>query len=285
MRPLLLLTFLFLISIKIFSQTKSFVYYFDKDLNTTTQPGPVFTGTGAIDSGLLELRVYNIATKKLVLISHFTDSSLAVSQGKFFSYYVDGNLENEGNFEQGKLNGLWQKWDVNKNKIDSSFYENGQKIMVANFIYQSNQNKESVYIKDIKNNKTYKISYNSEGEVIGKDTITENNDPDKIFIKTEVEATFPGGPKAFKEYITKQLEENADELEGDGVSGTCRVRFIVDIDGIVSNVEALSMRNSVLAKVAIEAIAKGPKWIPAQQNGRAVKAYKWVNVLYPIPDN
>ncbi len=75
-----------------------------------------------------------------------------------------------------------------------------------------------------------------------------------------------------------------DELTDAGESGTCRVRFIVSKDGSVSEVEALTMKNSKLAQIAVNAIRKGPKWTPAQQNGRMVNAYREQPVTFTITD-
>ena len=42
------------------------------------------------------------------------------------------------------------------------------------------------------------------------------------------------------------------------------------------------MKGSVLARIVVDAIVNGPKWIPAQQNGRLVKAYKEQPVTFTI---
>ena len=65
--------------------------------------------------------------------------------------------------------------------------------------------------------------------------------------------------------------------------GTCIVRFIVGIDGKVSEVEVTSMRGTRLAKIALYAIIHGPDWIPAQQNGRNVTAYRLQPVTLTDP--
>ena len=49
---------------------------------------------------------------------------------------------------------------------------------------------------------------------------------------------------------------------------------MVDTHGRPSEVEATTMKKSKLAKLAVEAIENGPKWIPAQQNGKPVNAYR-----------
>ncbi|MDQ6756688.1 MAG: energy transducer TonB [Bacteroidota bacterium] len=99
----------------------------------------------------------------------------------------------------------------------------------------------------------------------------------KIFTKVDVEASFPGGDAAWNKYISNAFKEadinfkNADE-------GTCNVRFIVDKHGNISDVQAMNMKKTRLAKFAVEVIANGPKWKPALQNGKFVNAFR----LQPI---
>ena len=112
----------------------------------------------------------------------------------------------------------------------------------------------------------------------------KTEDYDKIFTKVEIEAAFPGGEGAWNRYVTKEINNHIDELTEAAESGTVRIRFIVDKDGNVSSVEALSMKNSKLAEVAMAAIRKGPKWTPAQQNGRYVKAYREQPVTFTIQE-
>ncbi|MEJ7822703.1 MAG: energy transducer TonB, partial [Chitinophagaceae bacterium] len=114
------------------------------------------------------------------------------------------------------------------------------------------------------------------------DTIYWNND--KVFTKVEVEPSFPGGDMAWARYIKKTIEGNINELSSENKSGTCRVRFIVDIDGSVRDVKVLSMEGTKLAEVTMNAIKKGPKWIPAKQKDQVVAAYREQPVTFTIQD-
>ena len=114
--------------------------------------------------------------------------------------------------------------------------------------------------------------------------VTPKEDEDKVFTKVEIEASFPGGEGAWTRYVTKEIQKNIDELTDAGESGTCRVKFIVDKAGNVSSVEATTMRGTKLAEIAVNAIRKGPKWIPAQQNGRMVNAYREQPVTFRIQE-
>jgi protein TonB len=99
----------------------------------------------------------------------------------------------------------------------------------------------------------------------------KKDDKDLVYTKVETEASFPGGDAAWKNYIT-------DYIQGSDIksnkSGTCVVRFIVDKDGNINEAEAITMQGSAFAKTAINAIKDSPKWIPAQQNGIPVKAWR-----------
>ena len=88
-----------------FSQSKEFLYYFDKDLNMADEAHAVFYGTGAYENGLLKLMLYNNKDRHLIMIEHFGDSTLQLSEGLFSSYYSNRNKESEGNYTKGKLDG------------------------------------------------------------------------------------------------------------------------------------------------------------------------------------
>ncbi len=109
-------------------------------------------------------------------------------------------------------------------------------------------------------------------------------DENQVFTKVEVEAQFPGGEAKWNKYVYNEIMKNIDDLTEDGQAGTCEVQFIVDKEGVVSNVEALTMKGSKLAEVAVNAIKRGPKWIPAIQNGRQVKAWRRQKVTFKLPD-
>jgi len=111
----------------------------------------------------------------------------------------------------------------------------------------------------------------------------KKEDPDKVFTKVEIEAQFPGGPKAWQAYVTRAIQNQLDEFT-DADYGTCVVRFIVDKTGQVSDVQATTMKGTKLAEVAVNAIRKGPKWTPAQQNGRYVNAYRLQPVTLQNPN-
>ncbi len=117
------------------------------------------------------------------------------------------------------------------------------------------------------------------------DTLPKNNDDNKVFTKVKVEPSFPGGDIAWTRYIKKVIETNIKEILEENKSGTCRVRFIVNVDGTVSDIRVLSMQGTKLAKVSMDAIAKGPRWVPAIQNGHKVNAYKEQPITFTMRED
>lgn len=267
-----------------FSQTKNYIYYFDKDLNSVQDSTSILKGIGEYQNGLFALSIYNTQNKNLVILEHFKDSSLQISDGLFASYYDDKSKEWEGNYSEGKQDGLWKQSDKQGRTIDSSIYDNGEKIMTANFTYYSlNDGVEILRIDSLKTGKVTQIVFDENRKIVSRTSFKEDEDPDMVFTKVEIEASFPGGPASWQRYVTKVIQQYIDQFT-DKDYGTCIVRFIVDKTGKISNVEAITMKGTKLSEIAVDAIKKGPNWVPAQQNGRFVNAYRLQPVTLQNPN-
>ena len=105
--------------------------------------------------------------------------------------------------------------------------------------------------------------------------VKKEEDENTVFTKVEVEAQFPGGEKEWKRFLERNLEANVP-IDNNAPEGTYSVvvQFIVDKEGIISDVRALTSHGYGMEEEAMRVIKKGPKWTPAVQNGRQVKAYR-----------
>ena len=107
-------------------------------------------------------------------------------------------------------------------------------------------------------------------------------DYDKTFTKVEIESEYPGGPAAWLRYLNKNFHYPDDALTNE-IQGVVMVQFIVDKEGIVSDVQAISgPEEGGLREEAMRVIRKSGVWIPAIQNGRKVKSYKRQPVVFKI---
>ncbi|XOD69421.1 MAG: energy transducer TonB [Flavobacteriales bacterium AspAUS03] len=101
----------------------------------------------------------------------------------------------------------------------------------------------------------------------------------KSLTNVDIPAKYPGNWNSF---LRDKLNysEYAQEV---GIQGSVIVRFVVDIDGRVSDVRAISGPKE-LREEAENAIKKSEKWIPAEQNGRLVKAYKKQMIIFHLKE-
>ena len=119
----------------------------------------------------------------------------------------------------------------------------------------------------------------------GKGVVEEKKDDDenKVFEKVEVEASFKGGEREWRKYLERNLNANTPVDNGapEG-SYTVVVQFIVDKEGNISDVKALTSYGYGMEDEATKIIRKGPAWVPAVQNGRNVKAYRKQPITFVV---
>jgi TonB-dependent SusC/RagA subfamily outer membrane receptor len=109
------------------------------------------------------------------------------------------------------------------------------------------------------------------------------DDEDKIFEKSEVEASFPGGNMGWKSFLIKNLN-GAVGTEHGAPAGTYTVwlQFIVDKEGNISNIKTLTHQGYGMEEECLRLMKLSPKWTPAMQNGHVVKAYKRQPITFVI---
>ncbi len=106
----------------------------------------------------------------------------------------------------------------------------------------------------------------------------------KIFDKVDIEASFPGGDPKWRQYVAYNMGKgnfNFDKTAPEGTYTTV-VIFIVDKDGHISDVKALTAHGYGMEEEAIRMIKNGPKWNPAVQNGKQVKAYRRQPITFVV---
>ena len=112
----------------------------------------------------------------------------------------------------------------------------------------------------------------------------DEEDYDKTFTKVEIESEYPGGQAAWLRFLNKNLANNyPQDAIDNGIQGTVVIQFIVDKEGNVSNVEAVS-GPAELRDAGVKVIKKSGKWIPAVQNGRQVKSYKKQPIVFKLAE-
>lgn len=110
-------------------------------------------------------------------------------------------------------------------------------------------------------------------------------DPSQVYSKVEIEASFPGGVKAWEDFLRTNLNA-AIPVDKGAPAGryTIFVRFIVDKDGNTSDFKALTNHGFGMEQEVLRVLKLTNKWTPAVQGGRAVKAYRTQPVTFVVEE-
>ena len=101
---------------------------------------------------------------------------------------------------------------------------------------------------------------------------------------TQTSPAFPGGQSSLEDYINRQVEYPEDALEND-VQGTVMVRFTIDENGKVGNVQTAGNQfGHGLEDAAMKVISQMPKWTPGTVNGKKVKGWYTIPVTFKIEE-
>lgn len=111
-------------------------------------------------------------------------------------------------------------------------------------------------------------------------------DENVIVERVEIDAKYPGGNGAWKNFLERNLRGEVP-VDNGATPGTYSVivQFIVDVHGNVSDIKAITNLGFGMEQEAIRVLKKSGKWTPAIQNGREVKAYRKQPITFQVLEN
>ncbi|MCL2596553.1 MAG: energy transducer TonB [Paludibacter sp.] len=115
-------------------------------------------------------------------------------------------------------------------------------------------------------------------ELDAQQVIVEPPKKEEVFYAVEQMPEFPGGISELYKWVNDHIRYPTIAQEN-GVQEKISVRFVVEKDGSVSDVQALRGVDESLKNEAVRVVQSLPKFQPGRQNGRAVRVY------YSIPIN
>lgn len=101
--------------------------------------------------------------------------------------------------------------------------------------------------------------------------IVEVDDDDRIYEMVEENAQFPGGDQACLEWLSKNIHYPSICAE-QGIQGRVVLNFVVNRDGSITEVKVLRSPDPNLSKEAERVVKLMPKWKPARQGNKTVRA-------------
>jgi protein TonB len=103
---------------------------------------------------------------------------------------------------------------------------------------------------------------------------------DSAFTHVDLESSFPGGAAGWARFLKDNLEYPKKAIKKN-IQGTVTVRFIVDKDGSISDIDVID-GPELLREAATDVVKKSPNWKAAMQNGRKVKSYKIQPITFKL---
>jgi hypothetical protein len=295
--------------------TQSAVFETDNAAYASTRAVYWFNG------GFWKMESHFIANGKLYMAASYTDAKGTKKEGSFISYYPNGKVASKTNYKNGLEDGLYQKWYENGQPRDSFLMRNGI-IVGKGYSWNEDGSIFSVYDLDQEGNGTVKTLRNkfvspSDGNLLkgkkeGKwiyyadegykeweltyqmDSVISfhcfdksgNELKDCIF---EKEAEAGGGPKAWVNYLqnaiakydypSKKLSKSKATL-----SGEVHVKFLVNKDGSISEVNVAKSLNSEADMIARNVILSAPKWIAGIYKNKPVRSFHTQPFTFQVTD-
>lgn len=126
----------------------------------------------------------------------------------------------------------------------------------------------------VQNNQLVRVSYT----VPIQFSLPNDDDAGKIYSYVDKQPSFPNGVglEAFGKFLSDNIRYPKEDREA-GRQGRVICTFIIEPDGTLSNIEALSGPSETLKAEAVRVLLRSPKWYPG------VKDFKAVRVSYTVP--
>ena len=252
----LLLSFILLAAQFVFAQKikKDNIQFFIFDENwkaSTMEKAKYFSALERLSDTAYEMKTYNFAGP-IISIETYRDAEATTLHGRFVHYNTNGRMDTLGFTTNGHKDRWWYYYTDSFTLWQKEQYDNGKllkKMGVAEMEEESRQRKQSL---------------------------------DTTIKKVEIEATFDGGEKKWRKHLEKKFEfpERAKNLKK---SGTIILQFVIDKEGNVTEPSIIQSVEYSIDEEGLRMLQNAPKWKPAFQNGRYVKAYRRQPLTFVAP--
>lgn len=314
MRILLLLVSALLLQVFAHAQEKD--EFFDFFFNPTKN-APRYYGTTVKQNGRWNRKAWFLPERGMAMEGWYSDESCKTPHGEFIWYHPNRAVRERGTYANGKKQGTWIRYDENGNMLDSSNFEAGIRKGVSLGWYPSGAPSDSSHfdgagrgtivewyengtlrssghiINDTAKNGAWKY-YHPNGAVLATEEyvagnrtacacFTEGGKQLKPENCVEQDADFRGGEQGWIQFLQRNLKASVP-VKNDAPFGIYQVvvQFVVAEDGTISDIKPLTRFGYGMEEEVVRMLNKSPKWIPAHQFGKKVKAYRRQPVSFSV---
>lgn len=103
--------------------------------------------------------------------------------------------------------------------------------------------------------------------------------PPKVYTYVAEMPTFPGGPDSLQAFVTRNLHYPS-LLRADRQSGSVHLRYVVDTEGNVAQVQITKSIGPVFDDEAVRVVRSFPQFNPGRQNNVAVAVLREIDIAF-----
>jgi TonB family protein len=228
-------------------------------------------------------------TQKLYAIGEYEKNS---KTGKWEWWYANGQPKEVGHYSEvsytdNYYSGIDYKiesfWDSTGNQLVQQgkgkvmYYHESALISEGSYVNGKKHDVWNTYFKDgkLKNKETFEYGVFKEGI-----SYKENGESFTYTIQ-EVQPVPDGGMHGFMNYIMESMHY-PKEARKKGIQGKVYVRFVIDRDGSVRDVEVLKGIGGGCDEEAMRVIRECPRWSPGIQRGQPVKVRMSIPLIFKL---
>ncbi len=215
--------------------------------------------------------------------------------GDWLAFNNAGMVNDSGNYVDGRLKGIRMQWHDNGTLIDSMKFDGAGNGVQVGWYEDGVVSRAGFWEGDTLKRGRWKYYHNNgqvkatEDYVAGKlsalhcyDESGKELDPK---LCGEKEAQFAGGDRNWSKFLQRHLDPSVPVKNGGPAGGfQVVVQFIVEKDGSVSNIKPVTKHGFGMEEEVVRIMKISPKWEPAQQFGKMVKAYRLQPVTFVVSE-
>ncbi len=111
--------------------------------------------------------------------------------------------------------------------------------------------------------------------------VVEVDEDDRVYEFVEENAQFPGGDEACIKWLSEHIKYPSIAQE-QGIQGRVYLKFVVNRDGSIVDVEVIKSPDPSLSKEAERVVKSMPKWKPARQGNKTVRSRFNLPVMFRL---
>lgn len=312
----ILLTFLSFLTLIQSAVAQKREEYFDHQFKPSGDFGRYYFVETEKKDAVWERKAWYLSQRTIAMQGSYLDDSCKVPHGVFTWYHPNGYPKLTGRCINGKREGAWLGYDEKGVLNDSSNYKNDRRFGVSYRYHDNGFASDSLYFDGQGNG--VQVSWNREGVPTaagfwtqdtlrrgrwkyfhdnGKEMAWEDYKDGKLVncacfdstgVALDTALCREQEPKidlqAWRRFLERGLQPLVEQKAREGISGTftVMVRFLVNKDGTLSDIKALTNYGYGIEEGVIRMMRSAPKWKPGRMHGRIVRSYHSQPITFVI---